>query len=238
MEKILYLDLDGVLVNFIGGWMDHYFIMNRKPVTKWNFGEDYGLDREDFYKSITSLPISFWSNLAPLPWSRELLAILKMNLREAFDADKIMFLSHSVSEDCRIGKQLWVNKHFPDLGDSLITVSDSRLKSKFANKNSVLIDDKFETCVEFVRGGGKAFLFARPWNRFCNTCKVEDVWQFPFSIVDESDDRYTDLNAGDSVIPQRVWHYNSHEYEAVLEPVRTREDNELVKVMLNGGHDE
>ena len=59
MEKILYLDLDGVLVNFIGGWMDHYFIMNRKPVTKWNFGEDYGLDREDFYKSITSLPISF-----------------------------------------------------------------------------------------------------------------------------------------------------------------------------------
>lgn len=238
MEKILYLDLDGVFVNFIEGWMDHYVIMDRKPVTKWNFGEDYGLDREDFYKSITSLPISFWSNLAPLPWSRELLAILKMNLREAFDADKIMFLSHSVSEDCRIGKQLWVNKHFPDLGDSLITVSDSRLKSKFANQNSVLIDDKFETCVEFVRGRGKAFLFARPWNRFCNTCKVEDVWQFPFSMVDESDDRYTDLNSGDSVIPQRVWHYNSDRWGAVLEPVRIREDNELVKAMLNGGDDE
>ena len=220
MEKILYVDLDGVLVNFIGGWMDHYFIMNRKPVTKWNFGEDYGLDREDFYKSITSLPISFWSNLAPLPWSRELLAILKMDLGKAFGADKIMFLSHSVSEDCRIGKQLWVNKHFPDLGDSLITVSDSRLKSKFANNNSILIDDKFQTCVEFARGGGKAFLFARPWNRNQTVCERSElaydlhVVFFPFS---------TDC-------------FNQH--EAVLEPISIRKDNELVNAMLNGGDDE
>ena len=243
MEKILYVDLDGVLVNFIDGWMDHYFIMNRRLVTKWNFGEDYGLDREDFYKSITSLPISFWSNLTPLPWAREFLGFLKMDLSystKEFDVDKIMFLSHSVSEDCRIGKQLWVNKHFPDLGDSLITVSDSKLKSKFANQNSVLIDDKFETCVDFVKAGGKSWLFARPWNRGV-ACKKSEVIFFPFSTLDQSDKQYTDVCHGNPREKERiarVWHYNSHKYEAVLEPIVIRKDNELVNAMLNGGHDE
>lgn len=235
MERILYVDLDGVLVDFIGGWMDHHSIENRKPVTKWNFGEDYGLDRKDFYKSITSLPISFWSNLNPTTWAFELLRYLQQSLSQAMDSfgcDKIMFLSHSVSEDCRIGKQLWVNKHFPQLGDSLITVSDSKLKAKFANENCTLIDDKFENCVDFAKSGGRSFLFARPWNRGM-ACKKIEVIFFPFSTLDQSDKRYTDSWTKFGAV-ERVWHYNSHEYEAVLEPVKIKKQVSLVEAILKG----
>ena len=204
MEKILYVDLDGVLVNFIEGWMDHYSIQDRKTVTKWNFGEDYGLDRKDFYRSITSLPISFWSNLTPTSWAFDLIE----RLAEGFDflnVERIMFLSHSVSEDCRVGKQLWVNKHFPELGDSLITVSDSKLKSKFANVNCTLIDDKFQNCVDFHKAGGKSFLFARPWNRVL-PCDTENTIHFSISKMGE----------------------------AVLEPVKFAQKVNLIDAILNG----
>ena len=231
MERILYVDLDGVLVDFIGGWMDHHSIENRKPVTKWNFGEDYGLDRKDFYKSITSLPISFWSNLNPTTWAFELIDRLSEAM-DSFGCDKIMFLSHSVSEDCRIGKQLWVNKHFPQLGDSLITVSDSKLKAKFANENCTLIDDKFENCVDFAKSGGRSFLFARPWNRGM-ACKKIEVIFFPFSTLDQSDKRYTDSWTKFGAV-ERVWHYNSHEYEAVLEPVKIKKQTSLVEAIMKG----
>lgn len=232
MEKILYVDLDGVLVDFIGGWMDHYSIKNRKPVTKWNFGEDYGLDRIDFYKSITSLPISFWSNLNPTTWAFKLLRSLSQAVG-SFECDKIMLLSHSVSEDCRIGKQLWVNKHFPQLGDSLITVSDSKLKTKFANGNCTLIDDKFENCVDFVKSGGRSWLFARPWNRG-TACKKSEIIFFPFSTLDQSDKQYTDISYGNFGEVERVWHYNSHEYEAVLEPVKIKKQTSLVEAIMKG----
>ena len=232
MEKILYVDLDGVLVDFVGGWMDHYFIMNRKPVTKWNFGEDYGLNRKDFYRSITSLPISFWSNLSPTPWATELMKVLVEELK-FYEADKIMFLSHAVSEDCRVGKQLWVNKHFPDLGDSLITVSDSKLKSRFANQHSILIDDKFENCVDFAKNGGRSLLFARPWNRGM-ACKKSEIVFFPFSTLDQSDKQYTDVFHGNFGEVKRVWHYNSHEYEAVLEPVKIKKQTTLIEAIMKG----
>lgn len=233
MEKILYVDLDGVLVDFIGGWMDHHSIENRKPVTKWNFGEDYGLDRKDFYKSITSLPISFWSNLNPTTWAFELLRNLSQYM-ESSSYNKIMFLSHSVSEDCRIGKQLWVNKHFPQLGDSLITVSDSKLKARFANENCTLIDDKLQNCNDFAQAGGKSWLFARPWNRGnLFGCKRSEIIFFPFSTLDQSDKQYTDVQHGNFGEVQRVWHYNSHEYEAVLEPVKIKR-NFVIEAIMKG----
>ena len=230
MEKILYVDLDGVLVDFVGGWMDHYFIMNRKPVTKWNFGEDYGLDRKDFYRSITSLSISFWSNLSPTTWAFKFMDCIKLEMAKN---EKIMFLSHAVSEDCRVGKQLWVNKHFPDLGDSLITVSDSKLKSRFANQHSVLIDDKFENCIDFAKNGGRSWLFARPWNRGM-ACKRSDVVFFPFSTMDQSDNQYTEIYDSFSPNVQRIWHYNSHEYEAVLEPVKIVKQTGLIEAIMKG----
>jgi hypothetical protein len=58
MEKILYVDLDGVLVDFVGGWMDHYFIMNRKPVTKWNF-EVYHFIAYKFLEQFESNALGF-----------------------------------------------------------------------------------------------------------------------------------------------------------------------------------
>ena len=211
MEKILYLDLDGVFVNFIEGWMDHYVIMDRKPVTKWNFGEDYGLDRKDFYRSITSLPISFWSNLSPTSWAFELIDRLTEGIG-CFKCDKIMFLSHSVSEECRIGKQLWANKHFPNLGDSLITVSDSKLKSRFENQHSVLIDDKFENCMDFAKNGGRSWLFARPWNRGM-PCEKDSVIIFSFS---------------EALIGETVT------WEAALEPVINPKRTNLFEAILRG----
>ena len=219
MERILYVDLDGVLVDFIGGWMDHYFIMNRKPVTKWNFGEDYGLDRKDFYKSITSLPISFWSNLNPTTWAFELIDRLSEAMG-SFGCDKIMFLSHSVSEDCRIGKQLWVNKHFPQLGDALITVSDSRLKANFANENCTLIDDKFQNCRDFAQAGGSSFLFARPWNRGM-PCEQDARIYFSFSKP---------LMNVDAYISETVL------WEAALEPVNPtiKKRISLIEAIMKG----
>lgn len=211
MEKILYVDLDGVLVNFIDGWMDHHSIESRKPVTKWNFGEDYGLNRKDFYKSIISLPISFWSNLNPTPWAFELIDRLNEGIG-FFKCDKIMFLSHSVSEECRIGKQLWANKHFPKFGDSLITVPDSKLKAKFANENCTLIDDKPQNCEDFIKAGGSSYLFARPWNRGM-PCEKDSVIFFSFS----------EALMGETV----TW-------EAVLEPVKIRKQTSLIEAIIKG----
>jgi hypothetical protein len=244
VEKILYVDLDGVLVDFIGGWMDHYSIVDRKPVTKWNFGEDYGLDRVDFYKSITSLPTSFWSNLKPTHWASELMDNLTSSLygtdlngkfaiiNHRPTQDKIMFLSHAVSEDCRIGKHLWVNKHFPQFGDSLITVSDSRFKANFANENCTLIDDKLQNCRSFVEAGGRSYLFARPWNRGM-PCDKDSIIFFPFSKLDDSHNQYTDIVYRNGY-KERYLHYNSYEYEAVLEPVKIVKQTGLVEAITKG----
>jgi hypothetical protein len=149
--------------------------------------------------------------LSPTPWAFELIDRLTEGIG-FFKCDKIMFLSHSVSEECRIGKQLWANKHFPKFGDSLITVSDSKLKAKFANENCTLIDDKPQNCEEFVKAGGSSYLFARPWNRGM-PCEKDSVIFFSFS----------EALMGETV----TW-------EAVLEPVKIRKQTGLIEAIMKG----
>jgi len=160
-EMIVYLDMDGVLVNFVEGTYRafgkkyHYDDLLRSM--RWNYFEDWGLDFQEVDAVCTT---DFWAGLRWMHDGREIISMLE----EKFGKKNIFLLTAPMpNPGSGTGKIQWVKRHLPEYSNRLII--SSAPKCLFARPNTLLVDDKDSNVDDFWRyGGGKAILVPRPWN--------------------------------------------------------------------------
>ena len=155
----LYLDMDGVIADFVGGTCLLHGHDN--PYSREEFLADYdlckalGMRLEDFYVGMGE---NFWTNLPKTEWADEIVKFV----REIFPLDHIIVLTKPTSNPgCIEGKKAWLQKHYPDFAERVVFANE---KYFCAHEGALLIDDYDKNVDLFKKHGGKAILFKQPWN--------------------------------------------------------------------------
>lgn len=160
--SMIYCDMDGVLVDFVGGINKALRItphpyMNKSP---WNWYREHGFTDDQVNAVCTE---DFWANLE---WTKD----GKVIYSRLVDTDlPIHFLSAPMKDvDASTkGKKRWLRRYLkghPSRIYWLSPVVTGRPKEYFAIPDALLIDDKDDNVDGFRAAGGQAILIARPWN--------------------------------------------------------------------------
>ena len=160
MIKTVYLDLDGVITDFVGGVCRAFnksnpYLKLTRDYTFWNAWPEISTGTVD-----DICTINFWANLS---WAHDGHETLRMVL-DHFKPEQIyLFTRPMPNPDSYTGKALWVQKHLPKYNKRLIITQIP--KSLLAKPDTLLIDDKDENVEEFAKAGGYGILVNRPWNK-------------------------------------------------------------------------
>jgi 5' nucleotidase, deoxy (Pyrimidine), cytosolic type C protein (NT5C) len=143
----IYVDLDGVLVNF-----DKGFEQISGGVSKEQYINNHG--KKSFWELVNSKGVEWWSNLEMMPDANELWNAIK-------GLNVTILTSGAVKNTglfAKKGKHEWVERH---LGSVPVIVVDSSPMKQFYAKGSpynVLIDDLPSNIAEWKAQGGSAIL--------------------------------------------------------------------------------
>jgi hypothetical protein len=147
----VYLDIHGVIADFIGG-IEKRYNLDLSHHSTFDFDFDLlGMTSTDFWKGLTE---DFWDNLELTPWAEELLEYL-------LPYDPILISTPSWNGAG--GVQKWICNKLPgfiERGDYALMPN----KWRMARPDRLLIDDKDKNCVDWIAHGGEALLFPRRWN--------------------------------------------------------------------------
>lgn len=160
MKPIVYIDLDGVLSDFVTGIHKamgvEYDIHNWPYPREWDF---FSHAPFSFAQANAKCTSKFW---AELPWMEDGPDILGVIQRYALPTDCAILTRPMDHLGSYTGKARWVNKHVPDFSKRLIPTWID--KHELAHPKAVLIDDRPESIAEFREAGGHGILVPRPWN--------------------------------------------------------------------------
>lgn len=164
MAARAFLDLDGVLCDFVGASLAwHGFDIPLRDV-RWNFVAQLPITPADFWRPLGR---EFW---ATLPWTKEGRDILAATL-DTFGAENAAILTSPCDTDgCMEGKRDWVRANAPELSERLII---ARAKGFFGARGTVLIDDADHNIHAFTRHGGVGVYVPRPWNEHAYRCDAD-----------------------------------------------------------------
>jgi 5'(3')-deoxyribonucleotidase len=115
IDRIL-LDMDGVLVDFLGGckkfhgkeykWHPHQPDKQTEQ-TSWNIEPVFQMQAKEIWDP---LGFEFWANLEPHPWMQEIVTLLE----DRFGDKNICLLTAPIETYGAIdGKRAWIRKHLP-----------------------------------------------------------------------------------------------------------------------------
>ena len=152
---IIYLDLDGVIINWVKGIFNWFEIpYDPSKVTHWDsMYEITNTTKQGFWTKIKFS--AFWENLDFYPDSRLFIDRIKKY-------GEVILLS-SPAYGCAGYRQNWIEKNLPEFfnnGHYILTPS----KWTCAHKNTILIDDSDENYQKFIQNGGNAIIYPQPWN--------------------------------------------------------------------------
>ena len=156
LDYQIYCDMDGVLTNFEKRFYDkvnevgpkYYPLKDIKKVERpKDFEKLFGLD--EFWKLIdVHVGVSFWIGMPWMPRGKELWDFIsKYNPK--------LLTSPSKDNGSRLGKNLWVRNNLNPKPKVIFAYSAD--KQRYANENSILIDDKKSNIEEWKAAGGIAF---------------------------------------------------------------------------------
>lgn len=176
---LLYLDLDGVLVDFVGGVCRLTGVNENDLVRHHKKPLPVRLDdlfERPFAEINTRIDLAFWYNLDPYPWADELVEIVSCMFRGR------VFLCTSAGRPgsdffnlAVIGKALWVDRHYPHLAERLIFAFE---KWPLAGCNRILVDDSEMHVERFQENKGIGVLFPQWWNSEWQRQESGDVLDF------------------------------------------------------------
>lgn len=154
---ICFLDLDGVLTDFVGAATkahDLQYPPYPEPGNH-NMPEAYGLkDDATFWRKFDTE--DFWANLDWMPDGREILKLVE----SAFSTIQIL-TKPTRNPQCSSGKLRWIQKHIPKYSRNVFIGPKKWL---VASENKVLIDDHDKNINNFRLSGGIGILVPRVWN--------------------------------------------------------------------------
>ncbi len=155
MRPVCLLDLDGVLVDFVGGALSLHGKHVPPSEVRWDFLTQIGLEPADFWRPLGR---SFW---AGLPWTaegRELLDVVE----DVFGPENVCLLtSPCATPGCCEGKLDWVARELPAYRRRVLV---GACKHLVAGPGKLLLDDHDANVEAFREAGGSAILVPRPWN--------------------------------------------------------------------------
>ena len=155
--------MDEVLVDFVSGACEIHGttreeLTKKWPVGHWSIVEVLGLFKSEFWNRINKEGEDFWFNLKPLPWCNDLLELVKSTTD-----DWHIVTAPSMAISCYSGKVRWLKTYFNPGFDRFVITPHKYL---FAQPGIVLIDDREENVLDFVKSGGEGLVFPTHGNRF------------------------------------------------------------------------
>lgn len=168
--KAIYLDCDGVIVNFVQGCLKLWDLdfVDDKPgfhqINGWDhmpvfLSEQLGreVSESEFWEVIASKGSDFWADLDWLPWGKEVFNLC----REHTDA-VVLMTTPTEEPSCAAGKIEWINRNMPE--DWRRRYALTPCKHHMAHPGAVLIDDSPDNNANFRAHGGSSFMWPMPWN--------------------------------------------------------------------------
>lgn len=136
----IYCDMDGVLTNFESRF-EHF--TGKHPQ---EYEREFGI--EQFWHLIdVKIGVRFWVGMDWMPRGEEL-----WNFIQPYNPD--LLTSPSRDNASRLGKQLWAKNNLNPKPKVIMAYSAD--KQRYANENSILIDDKKSNIAEWEAKGGIA----------------------------------------------------------------------------------
>lgn len=161
--------MDGVIVNFTNSYLE---LVNSKltfeDIVECDIWKITNQTEREFYTIMSNAGEDWWANMKPHDEYKELFETLK-----TIDGSGVTFLTSVYDHSAALGKIKWLNKWFPQ--EPIIPVCFDTEKWKYANADSILIDDKPSNVIEFIKHGGKGFLYKRLWNENFPDLPVFDI---------------------------------------------------------------
>lgn len=160
----IFVDLDGVIVDFVRGALQLHNTFVPMRDVRWNFADQLGIPQRDFW---APMGYDFW---AGLPWTKEGPRILqRLNV---VAGDNYAFLtSPCQTAGCTDGKREWIKREFGDFGNAMLgRLIVGSCKHMMAHPGALLIDDYDVNVDTFRKHGGNAVLVPRPWNSRAEEC--------------------------------------------------------------------
>lgn len=158
MYNTILCDVDGVGANFHKAAFEVHRRFYKEP-TDWDYYKKWNpaLTNAEFWEKIIRLGDYFYKSVEPYPWWQDLLSMCNAS------ADKVNLLT--VTHDAPVGfsgKKWWCQNYAP--GFPVIIIDAAVDKGLMAKPNVLLIDDKNENVLDFIKAGGQAITFPQPWN--------------------------------------------------------------------------
>ncbi|MFN9112478.1 MAG: hypothetical protein ACK5XN_20625, partial [Bacteroidota bacterium] len=77
--KTIYLDMDGVLVDFVGGVLAHHNIdpSEQANIKSWDFFQQFGIAEQEFWNN-TAASSGFWQHLPAYPYAHDVMDLCRM----------------------------------------------------------------------------------------------------------------------------------------------------------------
>lgn len=137
----IFQDMDGCITAFDKGY---------HTLTGIDISGEF-VSSQDFWQPISEAGHNFWANLEWCEDGRELWDYISKYRPYILSAP-------SREESSKIGKRMWLEKHLPKVESHKIIFCPRWEKMKYANENSLLIDDMESTIEEWEQNGGIGIL--------------------------------------------------------------------------------
>lgn len=170
--KTIYLDMDGVLADFVGGACAFHRKENPYDTDfeKWKgdiggIPAAWGMSTDEFWRPIERSH-DFWASLQLLPGADNL---YKKSVGLVGMENVHILSSHGGLRNCLDGKMDWLKQYFPKT-HALHNYHFAVKKWHYANYDRLLIDDQNDNVNAFtspvtVKTPGQAILVPRAWNQ-------------------------------------------------------------------------
>lgn len=181
-RKKIFVDLDGVLANFVQGAIKLFNlqdVMLPEDICSWDIANevilgDYlkgslgKMEKQARFWNKINRTKNFWLNLKPFTWNYDLTNFIKK-----LDPKFKLCTSHIDNPNCLSEKAMWVKLYLNMSAGSIIFCTD---KSLLAKSNHILLDDSDENISSFISSGGQGILFPQTWNRNCSLVSNRIDW--------------------------------------------------------------
>lgn len=165
---IVLIDMDEVLVDFIGGACRIHGVAREAMETArkdWDICEPLGhvkrgrgLSLDEFWEPIHAGGVEFWERLDKLPWFEEVIGWAENEFSNWF-----IISAPSKETNSYTGKVKWLKREFGRDFDRFFLTPHKEMLT--CGENCILLDDKPDNIDKFVNHGGYGILFPSPGNR-------------------------------------------------------------------------
>ncbi len=158
MSAVCYLDLDGVLVDFVGGALKAHGKTLPPADVGWGFAASIGFSGLDDPAFWAPMGHDFWDGLG---WTAEGRVVLDQV--ENLFGDRVVLMTSPCDTPGAVGgKVSWIRRELPAYRRRFFVGPAKHLA---AGPTKVLVDDHDGNADKFVEGGGLVVMPPRPWNR-------------------------------------------------------------------------